>query len=272
MEFPQFKLEEYFESVSLSPGLPHKAEIEKITLNLRDHLGLGRGPISNMVRVLETNGVIVSTAKDISSKVDAFCNDDVIPIVMRNDSKSSVRCRFDLAHELGHLIMHKGVTNCIDENPQIEKQANHFASCFLLPKETFIAEFPFFTKRRIPWDKLYELKFRWKVSVAAIIMRGHELGLIDDAARQKAFMHISHRGWRTCEEGDKLDNLNYIELEQPELLRNAVNLLKNSDPDFLPSMRQNIKFSARVLKAILGMEELLDSEFEKQKSVLRLVK
>jgi len=270
-EFPSFELEDLFEEISLSTQQEHKTEIEKISIEVRDHLGLGRGPISNMIRVLETSGVTVSTAQDISSKVDAFCNDDIIPVVMRNDTKSSVRCRFDLAHELGHLIMHKGITNCIHENPLIEKQANHFASCFLLPKETFLNEFPRFTSRRVPWDSLFELKSRWKVSVAALIMRGHELGLIDDKTRQKAFMHISRRGWRTAEPGDKPGQAGYIETEQPELIKNAVTMLKNTYSDFLPSMKETLMLDGGILKTILGMPELTEDDFINQKPQLKIV-
>ena len=272
LEFPHFDLEEHFQEITISPKKEHKADIENMSLSVRDHLGLGRGPISNMVRVLEVSGVIVSTAKDVSAKVDAFCNDDVLPVVMRNDSKSSVRCRFDLAHELGHLIMHKGITNCVHENPLIEKQANHFASCFLLPKETFINEFPLFTRRRVPWDRLFDLKMRWKVSIAALIMRGHDLGLIDDSTRQKAFMHISRRGWRTCEPGDKEGQIGYIELEQPELISNAVNMLKNTYPDFLPDLRKSVMLKASTIMSILGMPDLQDSDFDPQKPILSIVK
>ncbi len=271
LEFPHFHLDEHCDIIHIASDSIHKSEIERISIMVREYLGLGLGPISNMVRVLETSGAVICTASEISSKVDAFCNDDILPIVMRNDSKSPVRCRFDLAHELGHLIMHKGITNDVQENPLIEKQANHFASCFLLPRETFIAEFPTFSKARVPWDLLLEMKLRWKVSIAALIMRAHDLELISDRARQKAFMHISHKGWRTCEPADKPDHPKYIELEQPELINSAVNLIKNTHADFLPSMKEELKLSSSVLKSILGMPELSSADFETKKITLQVV-
>jgi len=273
LEFPAFELEERFQDVSISSSSLHKSDIERITLKIREHLNIGHGPISNMVRLLEVNGVVVSTAKGISPRVDAFCNDDIIPVVMRNDSKSPVRCRFDLAHELGHLVLHKGMTNCIDEKPLLEKQANHFASCLLLPKETLVSEFPRFTKSRIPWESLLELKFRWKVSIAALIMRGYEIGLIDDAARRKAFMHLSHKGWRSCEPGDVNGDGLYVELERPELMRNAVRMLIRSYPDFLPAMKGELKLGSRVLKTILGMPDLDENSFDSEaRPELKLIK
>jgi len=269
LELPSFTLDEACSADDfITSKAMHKKEIEELANSVRELLRLGQGPISNMVRVLETNGIIVCTAPEISKKVDAFCNDDVLPIVVRNDHKSPARCRFDLAHELGHLIMHKGMTNDVIENPLIEKQANHFASCFLLPKGSFVTEFPVFSSRRIPWDKLIALKQRWKVSIAAMIMRAHELGLIDDATRQKAFVQISHKGWRTCEQGDHPEHAEYFEMEQPELIRNAVVLVSNTHKDFLPKLKRELCLESRLIRDIIGMPELPDSAFTMSESHL----
>lgn len=272
LELPSFSLEDQCPADFITPTALHKAEIEKIALDVRDILGLGFGPISNMVRVLETSGIIICTAPDISQKVDAFCNDDILPVVVRNDFKSPARCRFDLAHELGHLIMHKGLNNDASENPMLEKQANHFASCFLLPKGSFLNEFPQFSSRRIPWDKLLELKQRWKVSIAALIMRGYDLGLIDDTARKKAFIQISHRGWRTGEPGDKPEHPAYFELEKPELIKNAVELIMNTHKDFLPKMKSTLKLDNQLIRNIIGMPAISDDAFNVVPPKLTLVK
>ena len=270
-EFPSFSLDEKCISESVTPTLLHKLEIEKIAHDVRDILGLELGPVSNMVRVLETSGIIICTAPEISKKVDAFCNDDILPIVVRNDHKSPARCRFDLAHELGHLIMHKGLNNDVVENQMLEKQANHFASCLLLPKGTFLAEFPQFSGKRIPWDKLLEMKQRWKVSIAALVMRAHDLELINDATRQKAFKYISHRGWRTCEQGDHPEHPEYFELEQPELISNAIQLIMNTHKDFLPKMKAELKLNNQLIRNIIGMPEISDTSFNLSAPKLRLI-
>lgn len=272
LEFPNFDLDEQCNAETITSQKYHKIEIEKAALIVRENLKLGLAPISNMVRVLESSGVIICTAHEISKKVDAFCNDDILPIVVRNDSKSPVRCRFDLAHELGHLILHKGVNNDVIENPMIEKQANYFASCLLLPKATFINEFPQFHRARIPWDRLFEMKLRWKVSIAALLMRAHELGLISDSARQKAFIHISHKGWRTCEPADRSDHPKHIELEEPEMIKNAVNLLMNTHKDFLPKMKQELNLSNDLIRQIINMPDISNADFEFPKSYLTVVK
>ena len=268
LEFPHFILDEQCDASVITARQVHKKEVEEIAISVRKKLGVGVGPISNMARLLENSGVVICTAPEISSKVDAFCNDDVFPIVVRNDSKSPVRCRFDLAHELGHLIIHKGMSNDVVENPMIEKQANYFASCLLLPKETFINEFPRFLTSRIPWDNLLKMKLRWKVSIATLIMRAHDLSLITDAARQKAFMHISHKGWRTCEPADHSAHPQFIELEKPEMIKNAVQLLMNTHKGFLPSMSNELGLKGQLLREIINMPEIHLSDFETH---LRLV-
>ncbi len=271
LELPHFILDEQCDASVITARQVHKKEVEEIAISVRKKIGVGVGPISNMARLLETSGVVICTAPEISSKVDAFCNDDVFPIVVRNDSKSSVRCRFDLAHELGHLIIHKGMSNYVIENPMIEKQANYFASCLLLPRETFLNEFPRFSTSRIPWDNLLKMKIRWKVSIAALIMRAHDLSLITDATRQKAFMHISHKGWRTCEPADHSDHSQFIELEQPEMIKNAVQLLMNTHKNFLPSMSNELGLKGQLIRRIINMPEIPSSSFEPYESHLRFV-
>lgn len=271
LEFPDFYLDEKCDSDSITSLNLHKVEVENVAMSVREYLSLGDGPISNMVRLLETNGVAICTAPEISSKVDAFCNDDVFPIVVRNSTKSPVRCRFDLAHELGHLLMHKGMNNDVVENPMLEKQANYFASCLLLPKETFVNEFPRFDRSRIPWESLIAMKFRWKVSIAALIMRAHDLSIISDSMRQRAFRYLSHKGWRTCEPGDSQEHSDFIELEEPEIIRNAVNLLMNSHRDFLPKMSAKLGLKGEMIKRIINMPEIDEWRFQSSIGTLRLV-
>jgi len=273
LAFPQFHLDEVIDSEHIKTDGLYASELEQAAEKVRELLELGDGPISNMVRVLESQGVVVTYSERISEKVDAFCNDDYFPVVVRNDKKSPVRCRLDLGHELAHLTLHKGVNNDIVNNQYIEKQANYFAACLLLPRKSFIAEFPKLKGRRIPWGKLLDMKARWKVAVSAIIMRAYHLSLIDSDTYQKAFIHISGKGWRTKEPMDDPNDADYIELEQPELLQNSITLLMNTHKDMLPKMKESLKLSNGTLREILGMYNLKDEDFEfRQKPALKVVK
>jgi hypothetical protein len=70
---------------------------------------LGNGPIDDITVLIENSGVIVATVDGVDEKVDAFSMSRKRPVIIRNSSKESpCRYRFDLAHELGHLLMHDG--------------------------------------------------------------------------------------------------------------------------------------------------------------------
>jgi len=102
------------------------AEIESAAENARQHWGLGAGPITSMMRVVENAGAIVTYFGDLSERVDAFSMDRKRPIIVRSSLKESLfRQRFDLAHECGHLIMHRGLQT---GDRITEGQAHRFAS------------------------------------------------------------------------------------------------------------------------------------------------
>ena len=84
--------------------------------------------------------------------------------------------RFDIAHELGHLVLHEGH---VTGDRKTESEANRFASAFLLPRSTFVKVFP---KRgtRIDWAGIRALKLEFQVSKAAILYRAKSLELLDD--------------------------------------------------------------------------------------------
>ena len=63
-------------------------------------------------------------------------------ILLSADKDSGYRSRFDLAHEIGHLVLHRHIQRTTDSarHKLMEQQAHHFAGEFLLPAETFASE------------------------------------------------------------------------------------------------------------------------------------
>ena len=122
-------------------------QIEYIASRSRRHWGLSDGPINNMVALLESQGVIVCRFHMGSEKVDAFsCWVDGRPYILLGAEKASgVRSRFDAAHELGHLILHRDISQDDLESKsireRIEREANWFAGAFLLPRGSLFREF-----------------------------------------------------------------------------------------------------------------------------------
>src|SRR6478752_3810137 len=148
--------------------------------------GLGRDlPIKNLTRAVETAGVVVTRFAADTVKVDAFSRSGRRSVVVLNsDLESNVRSRFDLAHELAHLIGHGGTTT---GDAETEKQANRFAGAFLLPRAGFVREF---SRSRtgdfVDWPALFKLKQRWRTSVSAMVRRAYELRLISAVGYQAA--------------------------------------------------------------------------------------
>ena len=104
------------------------------------------------------------------------------------------RLNFDLAHELGHMVLHNGVDVNSDNLARVERQANYFAGCFLLPRETFSREV-FSTSIHY----FFKLKERWRVSVAAMIYRCKELGILNANQISYLFRQLTAKGMRKRE-------------------------------------------------------------------------
>jgi Zn-dependent peptidase ImmA (M78 family) len=194
--------------------------IERAAEACRKHWGLGSDtPISNMVRVLENAGAVITCFDGVSDKVDALSINRKRPLIIRNNAKESVcRMRFDLAHETAHIVLHQGVeTGC----SKTEAEANAFASAFLFPRSAFLREFYGCVGNiRINWDKVYALKLRWKMSVRAIMYRANYLGLLTAQQYRSANVYLNKSGQTKNEDFD-----DRIHQELPEILSAALDIL-----------------------------------------------
>lgn len=184
-------------------------EIEQIATSVREHWGLGDAPIQNLQLILEKNGIIVTGFDTNEDKIDAFSqrtilnNGEVFFICVDQGSKPEGRIRFDMAHELGHIILHPWseslelVTK--EEFKMRERQANIFASAFLLPRNSFGNDV-----QAYPTDlKYYQwLKKKWKSSIQSMAYRSNQLGIVSDNQFQYMMRQISKNGWRQKEPDD----------------------------------------------------------------------
>jgi Zn-dependent peptidase ImmA (M78 family)/transcriptional regulator with XRE-family HTH domain len=116
------------------------------------------------------------------------------PLIAVRSIQSWERTRFNVAHELAHLVLHHDRAS-IDHSIDPELAANTLASELLLPSAPLREEvFPDSTL-----DELLPVKMRWGVSIQAIIQHAHRHQIIDDARRTSLYKQISNRGWRTSE-------------------------------------------------------------------------
>lgn len=220
-------------------------EVEEAADEARRHWRVGSGPISSMMRVVENAGAVVSFFGGVSERVDALSIDRRRPMIIRSEAKQAAcRLRFDLAHECGHLIMHRG----IETGDKItEEQANRFASAFLLPRSSFIHEFP--RSRFLDWTAIFQLKLRWKVSAAAIIRRAYDLRMISADQYRTGYIHLSKTGQKRVERHD-----DEIPLEEPELLSSAINALEEAFPGSVQRIAAEAGLEADMFANVAGLE------------------
>lgn len=175
------------------PDLSREGGPEAAAEALRHSWGLGELSIKNVVHLLESKGIRVFSLAVDAMEVDAFSMwRKNTPFVFLNTKKSSEHSRFDAAHELGHLVLHRHGS---PQGQEAEREANAFASAFLMPRGTVLAKAP-----RLPTlDHLVRLKKQWNVSVAALTYRLHAVGALSEWHYRSLYIEISSRGYRKKE-------------------------------------------------------------------------
>lgn len=193
IEFPDFVI----------PDFPAEVSPTEAAAILRKAWGIGNKPIDNIVSLVEQHGILVTTFHTSTDDVDAFSKPIIINgestflVAYSSNKTSAARIHFDIAHELGHICLHEWSEN-IDELSKEEfkireQQAHDFAAAFLLPAETFGVDV-----RANPTSLLYykQLKRKWKVSIAAMIRRAKELGIISHESYTMLICQMQKRGQR----------------------------------------------------------------------------
>lgn len=221
VNFPQ--LTDYDDSPSIildSETIEHYAAI------LRNTWKLGNGPIDNLTAVIQKNGISMSKFNLRIGKVDGFSAwYNGRPFIFSNDEKNTNgRVRFNIAHELGHLLMHADYFTDSDLKnsairEKVETEADCFAAAFLLPKETFSRDV--FSSSI---DHFIQLKKKWKVSISCMINRCDTLGILSQNQIKYLKDQMTARMyWRK----EPLDT--EIPVEQPFAHKQAIMLLLDNN-------------------------------------------
>lgn len=173
-------------------------EIEDVAQKVRDEWNLGLDPIESVMDVLEQHGIKVGII-GATDKFDAltFYYDDNTPVIAINNDTPGDRQRFNLAHELGHLLLR--IEGDVDE----ETAAHRFAAAFLVPKEMAFRELGQ-RRRNISPREFYLLKHKWGMSMSAWLHRAADLGIISERTSKRLWLLFNSNGWRQTEPGTPL--------------------------------------------------------------------
>lgn len=238
------------------PSDPKKltdSEIENIALRCREFWGLGTMPIPELTSFLENIGILVTYGELQSPKLDAFSNvseHDCSFHIFLGTGSSAVRSRFDAAHELGHLVLHSHLSQAyldegrVKKHSLIEHQAFRFASAFLMPAPSF---------RNDVWmtalEALLSLKEEWKVSVAAMIKRCDDLGMIEESHVRRLWINYK-RKWKDAEPLD-----DRIPVEKLQLTKRCFDLLIESKIKTKTQILHDLPYSQRDIETLMNLPD-----------------
>jgi Zn-dependent peptidase ImmA (M78 family) len=203
---------------ALLPDLPVEVDArartpEEAARASRTFFGVAQCPIRHVIRLAERAGVVVVFNAPGVAAIDAYSLQAATrPMIILNSTKDDYyRQRFDVAHELGHLVMRH------DAEPGgkvAEEQANRFASEFLMPAEEIAPCFPGSTAGKA-WPRLAEQKEHCGVRLAALLYRSRARGLMGEVSYRKAMRRMSQDGWSGAEPG------RISSLKMPSMLERA---------------------------------------------------
>jgi Zn-dependent peptidase ImmA (M78 family)/DNA-binding XRE family transcriptional regulator len=201
-------------------GHRNRESIESAAAAVRRAWGIAPGPVPDVVRELERHGIVTTRLAFENEKLDAFSvwfSDRPVVVLVTNKGNTA-RSRFDAAHELGHGVIHDA-----DDigTKEAESEAHQFASAFLMPE----AEIRPFLSPSVDWRELMDVKAEWGVSMAALLVRARDLGILSQPRYVSAMKYMSTRGWRREEPGDRLLG----RPEVPRIVRTALRELAKDD-------------------------------------------
>lgn len=210
---------------------------EEAAISLREHWKLGNKSISNMIHLLEMKGVRVYSLSENAVEVDAYSFWKMNKaFVFLNNQKTAERSRFDAAHELGHLVLHRHGS---PQGKDIETEANEFASAFLMPRDNVIA-----SKLSYPTvDAISKLRHNWKVSTFALIYRMKQLNILTTWQYNNIVREASARGYRTGEDS-------VMERERSMIIDKLLNAL-HSEGVTIPKLSSLLNIPVRELTNLL---------------------
>lgn len=248
----------------------HEEDIIQKANELRSVWGIDSvSPIKNLIATAERNGIIIAEANMTDTTLDAVSRWIIERpfIVLANNNESSVRRRFNIAHEIGHILLHNSVESIHDYSSKelkniIEKQANSFASHFLLPSDAFEE-----TLLSTSLEYFKDLKKHWHVSIQAMVYKTYSLGLINDDQYLYLNKKISWNKWRSTEPYD-----DEIPVEKPHLMQAVYNMIVENNVMFPNELINSFNLPQDELEKIISDSIFAKDDSKPSTPILRLIK
>lgn len=236
-------------------------QLEKIAENARKRLDVQSN--SELLYKLELSGIYI-LEKNMGTSIDAYStwtSQEKSFIILGNKKKSAVRRNFDLAHELGHLLLHYKVdmdSLTKDEHKIIEKEANDFASFFLLPKEQFLKDFLTISKKSNP-ESYLDLKMKYMVSIGALEYRAYKMGLLTFEENRYFYATLNRKDYKKNEPLDE-----DIAIIRPGKVRSLLDLIFKNHLFSLNDILNDYYIDRSFLESLFGIENKFLSKYSEE--------
>jgi len=187
---------------------------ESAAIRVREIFGVPSGPVKNIIKTIEEEGIIVYFYDCKEERFDGLTaySDNGHPVIIINRNLSNDRIRFTVSHELAHLCLH--IPCDVEPWRDVENEANNFASEFLMPAKNCISDLTSLT-----YGKLGMIKSFWGVSKAFIIRRAKMLNKISESTYKYFMVELGRKGERKNETG-------FVEVDYPNILPESIMLIK----------------------------------------------
>lgn len=229
-------------------------QIEHVAKLAREWIGLENHSNDSLLFLIEKSGIFIFE-KAIGEDIDAYSLwtlDDRPFIILGNLKRSAVRRNFDIAHELGHLLLHYKVEfTHLDKKDykEIEKEANLFAGAFLLPEEAFLQDMNQVERKTNP-DAYIDLKQKWRASLQVLGYRAMNVGVLNAKDHRNFYASVHRKGYLQCEPLDET-----LSIQKPQKMKSIVDLVIKKDViDFRKMLEEDWLIEVEFLYRLTGIE------------------
>lgn len=238
-----------------------KFDVEELAHEVRKYWGLKEAPIINLIDVMERNGIIVNSVLTNSSRIDAYSRisringEPIAIVILGTDKENAFRRNFSVAHELGHLLLDDffDIDNMSKlEYKEMEDIMNRFAGALLVPQSIYRKDLQTISKTDLNY--YIQLKRKYRVSAAALIVRARQLEEITVNQYQYLMKQLSQKGYRTNEPFD-----NETPPIKPRYLKEAMRMIIEEDgvtgEEILQQLSDDgMALSEEIVEDILNLE------------------
>lgn len=232
-------------------------QINKVAELARKRLDFRKDTNEDLMFLIEKSGVFVFE-KAIGEEIDAYSlwtSNERPYIILGNMKRSAVRRNFDIAHELGHLLLHYRLEfNNLDRKGHklLENEANLFAGAFLLPEDEFISDMRNIFHVTNP-DAYIDLKKKWNTSLQVLGYRASNLGIIESKSHRNFYAALHRKGYLQREPLDEL-----LPLQKPMKVKSIIDLVSKKG---IIDMRQMVENDWKVEISFFHRLTGIDSKF-----------